>query len=66
MVLSNLNVTVEPAATGIVSLAVRGLLLQVMAPDVTASTGVLFNGWRTAALDWRPPAMTVVKMSVGV
>jgi hypothetical protein len=62
-VLSRLNPIEEPAATVTVSEAGRGDLLQVISGEVTLSTGELFNGWRTAAVDCCPPATTVVQMS---
>ena len=53
----------DPAATVTVCVAADGDLLQVTSPELTFSTGELFIGWRTAALDVVPPAISVVHMS---
>jgi hypothetical protein len=62
-VLSSLKPTVEPAETLMVSDAARGPFPQVMALELTFSTGELFGGWRTAFPEVEPPAMTWYQMS---
>lgn len=53
---------VLPAAT--LTVCVAGvLMLQRMLGEVTSSTGELLMGWRTAAVDWVFPAMSVCQMS---
>jgi hypothetical protein len=61
--LSSLKETLDPAETVTVSLAARGPAPQVIAPELTASTGLLLTGCRIAAVDVVPPATRVVQIS---